>query len=451
MGTKKSFSLVLVALFLASLITSPYPSTKADSTSDDWSMFGHDSTHSGFSTSTVPTTPVLIWSYPSPKISSIDKYHQSGIRYAPTVADGYLYIDRGLSCLNASTGQLVWSNGLGTGFESPAVADGVVYQGTYGLVSAYNGSTGALIWNTTFTNKHGNQDSGGSPVVSNGVVYIQGYNNLYALNTTDGALIWKYANSGSWYTSISPAISDGLVFSVSDGIFALKASNGVKVWSFSIGNVLTSSPVVYNGMVYVGSDDKNLYALNAMTGRVVWKYSTGSRITATPSVAKGTVYVGSWDGSMYALDFANGSKMWSFNAGAQIESAAGIADGVLFTNCNDRYLYALNATTGEFLWKYLTISSSDKEAAFDGDAYENASTAAPVIAEGKIYVGTVEGNMLAFGDVSETVQTPNFTFEPTIWIAFAIMIVAVAFISVVAGLLLYHKRKAKSAQSRSFD
>jgi outer membrane protein assembly factor BamB len=436
----KSFALILVALFLASLVTLPYPSAKAESTSDDWSMFGHDSTHSGFSTSTVPTTPVLVWSYPSPKISSIDKYHQSGIHYAPTVADGYLYIDRGLSCLNTSTGQLVWSNGLGTGFESPAVADGVVYAGTYGLVSAFNGSTGALIWNTSFTNKYGNQDSGGSPVVSNDVVYIQGYNDLYALNGTDGGLIWKYAISGSWYTSISPAISDGLVFSASfDGIFALKASNGVKVWSFSI-DVVTSSPVVYNGVVYVGSSDNNLYALNAQTGKVVWKYSTGSRITATPSVAKGTVYVGSWDGSMYALDSANGSKMWSFKAGAEIESAAAIADGLLFTNCNDRYLYALNATTGEFLWKYLTISSSDKEAAYDGDAYENAFTAAPVIAEGKIYVGTVESNVLAFGDVSETVQTPNFTFAPTLWIAFAITIVAVAFILVTAGFWVYRKK-----------
>jgi outer membrane protein assembly factor BamB len=274
-----------------------------------------------------------------------------------------------------------------------------------GLIAALNASTGDPIWQANFTNRYGNPDTGGAPTVSDGVVYTQGYNNLYALNATNGALLWNYTNLGSWGTSISPAVAEGLVFSASyyeNGgsrgyVFAVNATDGSEVWTFPTGNVLMSSPAVCGGVVYVGSDDHNLYALDASTGSVVWNYTTGDRVFSSPAVANGQVYVGSTDGNMYAFDAASGAKIWNYTVGDEIEDQAAVADGIVFASCDDRNLYAFNASTGALLWKYLTALPSEAS---------NGFTSAPVVADGKIYVGTSEGNVLAFGNASETSPTP---------------------------------------------
>ena len=75
--------------------------------------------------------------------------------------------------LNASTGALLWSNGIGNyGVlqSSPAVANGVVYVGTTDTgagVAAMDASTGALLWSYS---PYGVFQS--SPAVANGVVYV---------------------------------------------------------------------------------------------------------------------------------------------------------------------------------------------------------------------------------------------------------------------------------------
>jgi outer membrane protein assembly factor BamB len=61
--------------------------------------------------------------------------------------------------------------------SSPAVANGVVYVGSYdNNVYALDASTGAKLWSYTTGNAIGS-----SPTVANGVVYVgSGDNNLYA-------------------------------------------------------------------------------------------------------------------------------------------------------------------------------------------------------------------------------------------------------------------------------
>jgi len=46
-------------------------------------------------------------------------------------------------------------------------------------------------------------------------------------------------------------------------LYLLRLSDGKQVWSYEIGQPVTSSPAVANGMVVVGSDDGYVYAFNA--------------------------------------------------------------------------------------------------------------------------------------------------------------------------------------------
>src|ERR1019366_7493367 len=82
-----------------------------------------------------------------------------------------------VGALNASTGVLLWSYGTGGWAATPAVANGVVYVGSFDKnLYALNAGTGALLWN--YTTGSYIQDS---PAVANGVVYIGSYDGtIYA-------------------------------------------------------------------------------------------------------------------------------------------------------------------------------------------------------------------------------------------------------------------------------
>jgi len=87
-------------------------------------MFRHDLSHSGYSTSTGPSTNRTIWSYTT----------GGGVDSSPAVAGGKVYVgsyDSNVYCLDASTGAKIWSYTADFYvYSSPAVADGKAYVGS---------------------------------------------------------------------------------------------------------------------------------------------------------------------------------------------------------------------------------------------------------------------------------------------------------------------------------
>ncbi len=247
----------------------------------DWSMTNHDPTHTGFSSSSAPANPVVVWTLPDPPITNVGDGH-TVIGTAPAVVDGYLYITRSniIYCLNASTGQQFWNN---TCYDStPAVYNGYVYCNAVGLIEALNASTGAIIWQTNI------DDSASwsrSPTVSEGVVFMAGSSGLYALNASSGAQIWKLPTQGNFGITTVPARwgvyvyfsgsgvinTNGSPSVYSHGVYALNASTGQTIWCHDLGSITFSSPSVVDGVAFVGSSD-SLYAYNATTGGKMWNY-----------------------------------------------------------------------------------------------------------------------------------------------------------------------------------
>jgi len=147
-----------------------------------------------------------------------------------------------------------------------------------------------------------------SPAVANGVVYVGSFDNVYALNASTGAKLWSFT-TGFGGVGSSPAVANGVVYvgSFDNNVYALNASTGAKLWSFTTGSAVSSSPAVANGVVYVGSDDNNVYALKASTGAKMWSFPTGSFVYSSPAVANSAVYVGSQDNNVYAFDQTGGA------------------------------------------------------------------------------------------------------------------------------------------------
>lgn len=113
---------------------------------DDWSLFRHDASNTGFSSSAAPTSSVVqLWNY------TIQESATHSPAY-PVVANGFVYLgspDYSTYCFDAATGAKVWSYTTGgETYYSPAVIDGRVYVGSEdGYVYCLDAIEGTQVWN----------------------------------------------------------------------------------------------------------------------------------------------------------------------------------------------------------------------------------------------------------------------------------------------------------------
>jgi outer membrane protein assembly factor BamB len=198
------------------------------------------------------TTGALLWEFadfPNPAPFPLT---------SPAVANGAAYFgsteDLAFWALDAGTGAGLWSRYLGSSTSgSPAVANGTVYFNGAGL-TALNATTGTVLWSSFIRFPES------SPAVANGLVYDgSGDGSLHALNATTGARLWTFYGPSAVQTS--PAVANGIVY-IADGngsVYGLNAGNGDKLWSYATGisGATASSPAIIGGVLYIRVGDFN--------------------------------------------------------------------------------------------------------------------------------------------------------------------------------------------------
>ncbi len=347
--------------------------------STNWPTYGFDSEHSHYNSfeNTINTSNVsqlkLDWTATT----------HSAVYGPPIVVNGTLYVSSpdksSVNALNAATGAMLWSRKVGDTISAPAIANGVLYDGSaylkdrgntsVGKLFALNAQTGAILWTYDFlpVQTGGSSWIHTSPVVSNGLVYVSSENgNLYAFTAAGCGHstcppVWK-ARTGNFIDS-APAFDNGVVYvgSGDDSVYAFDATTGAKLWSTPTGGYIFASPTIANGIVYVGSFDNNIYALDAKTGTVLWKFATNKNGFSDVAVANGVVYFGG--ATLYALNAQTGTQLWtstSTNLGEPV-----VANGVVYVGSGGLAaydaLYAFNAAgcgqaTCSPLWTYPTLN-----------------------------------------------------------------------------------------------
>jgi eukaryotic-like serine/threonine-protein kinase len=335
----------------------------------------------------------------------------SGIRSSPLVANGMVYItssDNSLYAFDAITGIKKWQASTGTYvgpgsfiFSSPVIVGNVLYVGSNDhQVYAFNATTGGKIWASPTS---GSIYS--SPAVVNSVLYIGSTDhNVYAFDASSGTQRWKTATGGAIYSS--PAVVGNVVYIGSDDskLYALDAASGTILWTGAVGGHIDSSPTVVDGMVYLGATDGRIYAFDD-TGcqgqtlcQPVWTTATGNYIYSSPAVApvvsQEVLYIGSHDNTLYAFDTnrclniapnTNCPTLWTWTAPAQaaqaFESSPTVANGVVYVGSLDHNLYIYDARSGTLLQHYAT---------------GGAIISSPTVLNGMIYVGSTDGYLYAF-------------------------------------------------------
>jgi outer membrane protein assembly factor BamB len=265
--------------------------------------------------------------------------------------------------------RVVWSRGLGTLIEFPAVVqDGVAYiANARGTVRALDMRNGHVIWR--HDTPHGKMAA--SPAVWHDQVIVHGMDgHVWILRRSDGRLLWHYT-VGSPIES-SPVIVRGAdVLGAWNGrITALDLRTRKVRWRRYDGCKITSSAALAGGTLYIGDYCGRLLALNARTGRLRWSRSVNGRIYGTPAVDAGRVFVPSSDGGSLTAFSTSGRYLWRRNIGSYVYSSPAVAAGRVFFGAYSGVFYAVSARTGATLWAHGTGGPiSGAAAVVDGVAY----------------------------------------------------------------------------------
>ena len=130
-----------------------------------------------------------------------------------------------------------------------------------------------------------------------------------------------------------------------------------------------------------------------------WSRSTGAPIEGGPVASDGRVFVGSTDGKLYAFDAIAGSPLWTFDAKDPITSTPAHSGGILYVVTNGGKLFAVDAVTGK-----------QRPSAGHGDPDPGRTRTSPAIHEGRLYLGTEEGTVVAYNLYT---LTKDWTYRPS--------------------------------------
>ena len=212
-----------------------------------------------------------------------------------------------------------------------------------------------------------------------------------------------------------------------------------KLWEYPTGSPLYSTPLLLNDLIVFGSEGGSLNAVDRK-GQSRWTYSVSSGEVYAHPVSDGKfIFFGATNQMFYALDLSGRAK-WQYTTRERIKSDPAVSEGVAYATSYDGHIYALKAETGELIWQFPPVATQtpaaptedkkeeeapagdkpadaagDKPADAAGDKPADAagdkpaepapppeviapkafSYAAPVIRDGVLYVGNLDGTMYA--------------------------------------------------------
>ncbi|MBA7484068.1 Outer membrane protein assembly factor BamB [subsurface metagenome] len=405
--------------------------------------------------SDISEPPELVW-----KTSVISSAIDQGLVYGDGKifggsAAGFTY------AIDAETGDYLWK----TPTKGSRMYSGCYYMDRYfhgaggNQFYCFNATTGELLWTFNPGTSHGNWACG--PAAAYGIVYGLNYDtHFYALNVTTGEVVWKYKGPGHAYPNY-PLIADGKVYcnTGSDDYrnpdtgeygraetVCLNATTGELIWKLPVQTVCHDGPISAYGNIYLqpnyigaypfvgGLVGNEMMCIGSLDGTpkdwpmhlgdpahtsegtgptnlaFKWKTNVNGAVISAPTIVDGITYVGSGDKNIYALDAETGNKIWNFTTGFNVFSSQAVVDGKVYTGADDGNIYCLDAQTGTQLWK--TPAGGIMVANRGSSTYVRRSS--PTVVSGKVYVGSLDGNLYCLnantGTVNWKFQSPGPIF-----------------------------------------
>jgi outer membrane protein assembly factor BamB len=390
-------------------------------TAIDWPQFRYDDHHTGYqpnetglSKKTLRLANLSWQAQLGEPVYASSPAIVNGIVYIGS-KDGVLWAYPADGCGTSFCDTPLWqSSSLAQIVDSPTVANGIVYVGSQtdadsndGKLNAFSAAgCGASVCDPLWQGEAGPESiTQSSPAVANGVVYVGTFGHqLFAFNA-DGCgqklcqPLWSGQTGGS--IESTPAVYKGTVYVGSDDgkLYAFKAKGCHKtsckpIWTGKLGSApFTSSPAISKGVVYIGAAHSlsafDANGCGAKTCAPLWQAVDNDNFFAgSPAVAKGLVYIG-WESEVWVYD-AKGcaqavcnSVFTLFGSGTQasIQSSPTVANGVVYAGRN----------TGEVLaWPAKGCGQASCMEIWKGSTGDSIVNSSPTVVNGKIYIGSAD-------------------------------------------------------------
>jgi outer membrane protein assembly factor BamB len=324
-----------------------------------------------------------------------------GARSAPIVVGDHLYLQNAagsgaelqerLQCFDVDTGELLWEQGINlymsdvpphrVAWASP-VADpvtGNVYALTVsGTLIGFN-PEGKWLWSRSLNEEFGLITTHGgrtqSPVVEGELVIVSGLSSgwgeqargghrFFAFHKTTGETYWVSSPGGPPYdTTYAPLYAaeiDGtriLMTGGGDGsMLAIKPQTGEPVWRFEFSKRgVNTGAIQKDGIVVVSQGEENLHTsemglLAAIDARArgdvkiesaKWRTEGFLATYSTPTLDGDRFYVIDIGANLGAFDFATGKELWRINIGHSQRASPVVADGKIYVGSIGGSFYIL--------------------------------------------------------------------------------------------------------------
>ena len=371
-----------------------------------------------------------------------------GGRSTPVILGNRLYLQNAageginrqerLQCFDVDSGELLWERRINlfmsdvpphrVGWASP-VADpssGHVYVYTVGgTLAAFSGS-GDVVWERSLTEDFGLITTHGgrtaSPVIEGDLVIVSGLSagwgeqargsqRFFALDKATGATQWVSSPGGRPYdTTYAPPYAtevNGVRLLITGGgdgaMHAIMPQTGESVWRFEYSKRgVNTGAIVRNGIAIVSQGEENLNTSEMGLIAAIDATASGDIATEDAHWSVGG-YLGGYsspvlDGDRFylidnaanltAFDFATGNQLWQLNLGTIQRASPVLADGKLY----------VGTVNGKF---YIIDPRDDRPVVLDeeeltvGDEFEEIYASAAV-SDGRVYLVTSR-NLYAIG------------------------------------------------------
>ncbi|MFY9152703.1 MAG: PQQ-binding-like beta-propeller repeat protein [Prolixibacteraceae bacterium] len=250
--------------------------------------------------------------------------------------------DEVLLCLDAISGKEIWQNKYPaitvTGpsashpgpRSTPAVAEGkIVTLGVGGVLSCLDATSGKLVWRKENTsNLNPPFFTAMSPMIVNGkcIAFLGGKESgtIFAFDLVTGSETWKWAGDGPTYSSPVVMTIDGkkqLVVYTEKNLVGLDAADGKLLWKVDAPcqnrfyNAAT--PVVLGQTVIITGQGSGTKAIEIVkegdefVTKELWANAELGTKYNTPVIQDGLLYGLSNGRKFYSLDVKNGLTMWA--------------------------------------------------------------------------------------------------------------------------------------------
>ena len=422
-------TLALVAGTMAGTNASSWP---------EWRGPGRDgrSTETGLPEKWSPQGENLAWKAPYGSRSSPVAF---GNRiYVNTVVGDLANTQERLVALDAETGKLLWERRFSiylsdvpqhrSAWASPAVdpATGNIYVFTVGAQLFCLSPDGKPLWDRSLVEDFGAVTTHGgrttSPIIEGDLVILNALvlawgdlnrpgNRYFAFDKRTGQTVWVSSPQSRHYdtnysTPIVVTLPQGraLIVGGTDGAYhALRVNTGEKIWSVEVSKrAILNSAIFRDNVAYVTHGEENMdttemgmvAAIDATKSGTLsadafkWKVHGFLPTFASPVMDAERLYTMDNGAIVGAFDLKTGQRLWTKTLGTLQKGSPVLADGKLYVGTENGKFFILrpSASGVEVLDEDLLGSAAEPE----------AIVASPIVADGRVYVASME-NLYAIG------------------------------------------------------